>query len=280
MPPCGPPAAAWWPSTPPAASRCSRRPTRRRRGRSRGCTPCSGTRRGGDGRRGGAAGQGSRRHEGDRTGRRRRHRGHRLRLPFGHVRAQRRRPVHLLRQRGVHEHRRPAVRGDAAGGAHGNDRGGRTPIRGTRSVRARTSRRWRWRTGSPTSRPPRWPTCTTSRPRSPGPWRSTVPVTSTSWCPARSAGVRPVRHRDGWPGWRRRRASSPSSRPSTARSSARRRIRRPAPVRSTCGCRAASPISSTGKGTRPGPTSSPPCRRWPTATSVATASRGDRGGAA
>ena len=35
----------------------------------------------------------------DRAGRRRRHHGHRLRLPVGHVRAQRRRALHLLRQR-------------------------------------------------------------------------------------------------------------------------------------------------------------------------------------
>ena len=67
------------------------------------------------------------RHQGGRPGRRRRHGGHRLRLPVGHVRAQRRRPVHLLRQRGLHEHRRAAVGGDPAGGAHGDDRGGRPP---------------------------------------------------------------------------------------------------------------------------------------------------------
>ena len=35
---------------------------------------------------------------------------HRVRLPVGHVRAQRRRALHLLRQRGVHEHRRAAFR--------------------------------------------------------------------------------------------------------------------------------------------------------------------------
>ena len=42
-PRCGPPAATWSPSTPPAAWRCSRRRTRSRRGRSRGCTRCSAT---------------------------------------------------------------------------------------------------------------------------------------------------------------------------------------------------------------------------------------------
>ena len=41
----------------------------------------------------------------DRPGRRRRHRRHRLRLPVGDVRAQRRRALRLLRQRGLHEHR-------------------------------------------------------------------------------------------------------------------------------------------------------------------------------
>ena len=40
----------------------------------------------------------------------------------------------------------------------------------------------------------------------------------------------------------------------------------------TCGCRAASPISSTRTASPPGPTSSTPCRRWPTTTSDATAS--------
>ena len=54
----------------------------------------------------------------DRPGRRRRHRRHRLRLPVGHVRAQRRRALRLLRQRGLHEHRRAALRRDAARRAH------------------------------------------------------------------------------------------------------------------------------------------------------------------
>ncbi len=49
-----------------------------------------------------------------RAGRRRRHHGHRLRLPVRHVRAQRRRSLHLLRQRGVHEHRRAALQRHAA----------------------------------------------------------------------------------------------------------------------------------------------------------------------
>ena len=58
-----------------------------------------------------------------RAGWRRRHHRHRLRLPVGDVRAQRRRAVHLLRQRGVHEHRDPALERDAGGGAHGDHPG-------------------------------------------------------------------------------------------------------------------------------------------------------------
>ena len=72
----------------------------RRRGRDR--------RRRGDARRPGA--KRARR----RAGRRRRHHRHRLRLPFRHVRAQRRRALHLLRQRRLHEHRRAALLRDAA----------------------------------------------------------------------------------------------------------------------------------------------------------------------
>ena len=52
-------------------------------------------------RRGRAEGQGPRRHPRGRPGRRRRHRRHRLRLPVRHVRAQRRRALRLLRQRGA-----------------------------------------------------------------------------------------------------------------------------------------------------------------------------------
>ena len=69
-------------------------------------------------RRGGAEGPGSHRRTGGGSGRRRRHRRHRIRLPVGHVRAQRRRAVHLLRQPGVHEHRGAAVGGDATGRTH------------------------------------------------------------------------------------------------------------------------------------------------------------------
>ena len=75
-----------------------------------------------------------------RPGRRRRHHRHRLRLPVGHVRAQRRRALHLLRQRGLHEHRRAALLGHAAGGAHRHHHGGRRPSPATSSARARTCR--------------------------------------------------------------------------------------------------------------------------------------------
>ncbi len=67
-----------------------------------------------------------------RTRRRRRHHRHRLRLPVGHVRAQRRRALHLLRQRGLHEHRRAALVGDAAGRAHQHDDAGRRLAPGNR----------------------------------------------------------------------------------------------------------------------------------------------------
>ena len=78
-----------------------------------------------DRRRGGTAGHGPRRRPGARPGRRRRHGGHRLRLPVGHVRARRRRAVRLLRQRGVHEHRRAALGRHPAGRAHRDHRGRR-----------------------------------------------------------------------------------------------------------------------------------------------------------
>ena len=61
-------------------------------------------------------------------------------LPVGDVRAQRRRALHLLRQRGLHEHRRAALRRDAAGGPHRDDEAGRRASRATSSARARTCR--------------------------------------------------------------------------------------------------------------------------------------------
>ena len=79
------------------------------------------------GRRRGAAGAGPQRRARHRARRRRRHDRYRLRVPVRHVRAQRRRPLHLLRQRGVHEHRRAALERDAAGGAYRHDPG-RGPV--------------------------------------------------------------------------------------------------------------------------------------------------------
>ena len=60
-------------------------------------------------------------------------------LPLGDVRAERRRALRLLRQRGVHEHRRAALGRDAAGGAHRDDEAGRGQP-ATSSARARTRR--------------------------------------------------------------------------------------------------------------------------------------------
>ena len=82
-----------------------------------------------DRHRRGAAGEGPRGRARRRPGRRRRHRGHRHGVPVGDVRAGRRRALHLLRQRGVHEHRRAALGRHAAGGAHGHHAGGRPRAR-------------------------------------------------------------------------------------------------------------------------------------------------------
>ena len=119
-----------------------------------------------DRRRGGDAGEGTRRGAHHRPGRRRRHHRHRLRLPVRHVRAQRRRALHLLRQRRLHEHRRAALLGDAAGRAHRHDAGAGPPSRATCSAPARACRRSRSPTAFPMSRPRRSPTCTISSARS------------------------------------------------------------------------------------------------------------------
>ena len=84
---------------------------------------------GGQRRRGGPAGQGAHGRPGGRAGRRRRHRGHRVRLPVRDVRTRRRRAVHLLRQRGLHEHRGAALRGHAAGRPHHHHARGRSRAR-------------------------------------------------------------------------------------------------------------------------------------------------------
>ena len=83
------------------------------------------------GRRRRAEGQGPQRRPGRRPGRRRRHGRHRVRLPVGHVRAQRRRAVRLLRQPGLHEHGRAALRRHPAGRPHRHHPGGRRRSRAT-----------------------------------------------------------------------------------------------------------------------------------------------------
>ena len=63
-----------------------------------------------------------------------------------------------------------------------------------------------------------------------GRWGFAARATSTSWCPARSAGARPRTTRSGWRGWRWKPACSRSSRPSTARSPAAARSAGKVPV--------------------------------------------------
>ena len=91
-------------------------------------------------RRRGAEGQGPRGRPGGRAGRRRRHRRHRLRLPLGDVRARRRRALRLLRQRGLHEHRRAALRRHARRPPARPTRSRSATSPATSSARARTSR--------------------------------------------------------------------------------------------------------------------------------------------
>ena len=159
---------------------------------------------------------GQRRHPRARPGRRRRDGRHRLRLPVRHVRAQRRRALRLLRQRGVHEHRRAALGRDPAGRAHGDDRGGR-PGPGNR-VRARQGPAAhrdgarhplrRHRDGRRTARPGgegRSARC-----------RCAARATCTCSSRARSAGDRLRPTPSSWPAWRSAAACSRCSRPSTA----------------------------------------------------------------
>ena len=93
-----------------------------------------------DRHRRGAAGEGPRGRARRRSGWRRRHGGHRLRVPVGDVRAGRRRALHLLRQRGVHEHRRAALGRHAARRANRHDAGRRSRAGERRSARARARR--------------------------------------------------------------------------------------------------------------------------------------------
>ena len=108
---------------------------------------------------------GRERDAGRRAGRRRRHDRHRLRLPLRHVRAQRRRALHLLRQRRLHEHRRAALLRDAAGRPH-RDHACGGPGAGQRVRHRQVRPEDRDRARHSLSSPRRaWPTCTTSRPR-------------------------------------------------------------------------------------------------------------------
>ena len=189
-------------------------------------------------------GQGPRRHPGGRPGRRRRHRRHRLRAPVGHVRAQRRRAVRLLRQRGLHEHRRAALRRDPAGA-----RGPRTPRRSGPEP------------GNAFGQGKNVPLIAMAHEI---PYVATATVADLHdlehkveramtfrgarylhvLCPARSAGAPPPPTRSSSPGWPRRPASSRSSRPSAARSPRCRRSAGRCRSRSTSGSRSATPTCS------------------------------------
>ena len=131
---------------------------------------------------------------------------------------------------GLHEHRRAALLGDAAGRAHRHHAGlGEEPGNRVRHRQERAEDR-RSRTASPTSRPRRSPTCTTSSARSSRRWASTARATSISTCRARSAGARPRTTPSGWRGSRSSPGCSRCSRPSTAASPASRKIRQRVPV--------------------------------------------------
>ena len=181
-------------------------------------------------RRGGAQGEGPRGRARDRPGRRRRHARHRLRLPLGDVRAKRRRAVHLLRQRGLHEHRGPALRRDAAGGADREHEAARRPARQRlRQGQERAADRDGARDPLRGHRDRR----RAARPRgtrSSGRWSSAAPATSTSSCPARSAGDRRPATRSGSRGWSRRRGLFPVFEAEDGEVVGVSKIRRPVPV--------------------------------------------------
>ena len=155
-----------------------------------------------------------------RAGRRRGHDRHRLRLPLRHVRAQRRRALYLLRQRGIYEHGRSAVFARRRRPRAPRPRRRWAQSLATFSAPASSRPRSRWRTTSPMSRPPASPTCTISRPRSPRRWVFAARATFRSTCRARSAGERRRRIRSSSPGSRSRPASSRSSRRRAAMSAA------------------------------------------------------------
>ena len=167
-------------------------------------------------------GQGTSRRSCGRSSRRRRHLRHRPAGPLRRGRPQRGHPLRLLRQRGVHEHRRPAQRRHPAPQARDrNDSRPSARSPAAPSGRARTLPAHRpWPTSIPyVATASGGPTCTDlagqgrARPR-----RSTAPATSTYWCRAPWAGVLPLATPSHWRGWRRRRASSLSWKPSSVRS--------------------------------------------------------------
>ncbi len=138
-------------------------------------------------------------------------------VPVGDVRAQRRRALHLLRQRGLHEHRRAALRRDAARRAHRHDAGRRPGTRErVRPGQERAADRDGARDPLRRDRHGR----RAARPRGQGPDRDGDPRRALPArlrpLPAR-LGIAPRRTRSGSRGWRRRRASSRCSRRATAR---------------------------------------------------------------
>ena len=186
----------------------------------------------------------------------------------GHVRAERRRALRLLRQRGVHEHRRPALERDATRGAHGQHEAGRRRAGerlrpGQERAADRDGARDPVRRDRDRRRPPR-PRAKIERAmefRGARYVHVLVPC-PLGWGSAAADTIRIARlaqETGPLPGLRgRARRGRRASRRSAARSRSR----------STCGRSVASPTSSAS---RRGPTSSSRSRRAPTATSAASA---------
>ena len=167
--------------------------------------------------------------------------------------------LHLLRQRGLHEHRRTAVGRDAAGGAHGHHRRRSAPSRETPFGQGKNLPLIAMAHGIP--------------------YVATATVADLHdledkvnrameihgaryihilvTCPL-GWGSRPRTTPSKSRGWRPRRASSRSSRRSTARSSRSSTIRRRAPVDEYLRLQGRFAHLFDVERTRPGPTSSPP----------------------
>ena len=149
----------------------------------------------------------------------------------GHVRAQRRRALRLLRQPGLHEHRRPALGGHPSGGPH-RQHHARSGRRAGQRVRAgqepapdRDGARDPLRRHGDRRRP--------ARPRGQGRERDVAarcPLPARARALPAGLGRPPPPTPSGSPGWPRRAGSSRSSRPSTARSPRVTPIRRRVPV--------------------------------------------------